>query len=92
MKKSMVAIAVALGVASAPALAGPKKMTDAQLDNVTGGNAPLIYVEVRDVVQNVQVAVPVNANAAIAANVGVLSGPQLAGAYATQRALGRQQQ
>lgn len=74
------AIAVVLGVASAPAFAGPTKMTDAQLDNVTGGalvNA--VIIDAVDVNQNdvsVQVQAPVNA----AVGVAVLSGPQLVGA------------
>ena len=65
----------------------PVKMTDAQLDNVAGGalvfiGPDLIDVDVRNVAQGVQVAVPVTA---AIGNVGVLSGPQLADVMASQR-------
>jgi hypothetical protein len=64
----------------------PVQMTDAQLDNVAGGAlvaaGNLISVQLQDVVDvnnnNVNVAVPVTA--AVGANVGVLSGPQVAAA------------
>jgi hypothetical protein len=60
----------------------PVKMTDAQMDNVAGGQA-LIDVDIRQVANNIQVQVPVNAN------VGVLSGPQLATQFARAGLLGR---
>jgi hypothetical protein len=37
--KRIAAVAVALGLAAAPALAQPTKMSEAQLDQVTGGLA-----------------------------------------------------
>jgi hypothetical protein len=75
--KALTAFGVVVALASAPAFAGPKKMSDAQMDNVTGGalvNA--ILVDVVDVNNNnVQVAVPVNAAVAagILGNAGAVS-------------------
>ena len=76
------AIVVAVGLATAPAaFAKPVKMSDSQLDNVTGGaliNA--VVVDVVDIENNrVAVAIPVNAAAAI----NVLGGAT--GAAALQR-------
>jgi hypothetical protein len=62
----------------------PIAMTEAQLDSVAGGAlvAAGNLIAVQDVVDvnnnNINVAVPVTA--AVAANVGVLSGPQVAAA------------
>ena len=104
--KRFATVFVALGLATAGSTAlaeqaqqapkpQPVKMTAAQMDNVAGGalvaSGDLIAVQLQDVAShnNVQVAVPVTA--AVGAAVGVLSGPQVAGAMATQRgSLGRQ--
>ena len=80
MMKQASAIAVSIGLATAPAaFAEPVKMSDSQLDNVTGGaliNA--VVVDVVDIENNrVAVAIPVNAAAAI----NVLGGPTGAAAF-----------
>jgi hypothetical protein len=76
--------AIGLATAGSTVLAEPVQMTDAQLDNVAGGAlvAAGNLISLQDVVDvnnnNINVAVPVTA--AVAANVGVLSGPQVAAA------------
>lgn len=69
--KAVAAIAIALGVATAPAYAGPTKMTDEQLDNVTAAGHALIDadVTVRDVEVVAQVGVAVAAINSAAGNV-----------------------
>jgi hypothetical protein len=103
--KRFATVFVALGLATAGSTAladqqpaskpQPVKMTAAQMDNVAAGalvaDGNLISVQLQDVAShnNVQVAVPVTA--AVGAAVGVLSGPQVAGAMAGQATnLGRQ--
>lgn len=68
----------------------PVQMTDAQMDKVAGGIAVAIFdtVDVEQVLNNANIAVTVPVN--VGANVGVLSGPQLAAAG--QRLVGRQNQ
>ena len=68
----------------------PVQMTEAQLDNVAAGVAIAIFdvVELENVLNNANIAVAVPVN--VGANVGVLSGPQLASAG--QRLVGRQTQ
>ena len=70
----------------------PVQMSEAQMDNVAGGalvfiGPGLINVDIEDVAQNIQVAVPVTA---AIGNVGVLSGPQLADVMAAQRGISGQ--
>lgn len=69
--KTVAAIAVAFGVATAPAYAGPTKMTDEQLDNVTAAGHSLIDadVTVKDVEVVAQVGVAVAALGSAAGNV-----------------------
>lgn len=71
MKTLATILAVGLSTATTFALAGPTPMSDEQLDAVTGGLVDVIVVDVVDVnnVANrnqVQVAIPVNAAAAVA--------------------------
>ena len=69
--KRITAIAVVLGLAAAPAFAEPVKMTEAQLDQVTGGQ--LIDISVQNV-GNAQVTVNpnVSANAPVTVSISVL--------------------
>lgn len=73
IKQGIVAATAAFALGAAPAFAEPTKMTDAQMDNVTGGLLTVIAVDVVDINQNdVRVAVPVAVNASAA--VAVLGG------------------
>jgi hypothetical protein len=56
--KRIVALALALGVAGAPAFAAPTKMNEAQLDQVAGGLAD-VTVTVGDITVNPNIQVSV---------------------------------
>lgn len=65
----------------------PVQMSEAQMDNVAGGalvfiGPGLLDVDIRDVANDIQVAVPVTA---AIGTIGVLSGPQVADVMAAQR-------
>ena len=84
MKRSSVLVfAFALSTAGPAALAKPVQMTDAQLDTVAAGQLVQVVVidavDINNVLNNLRLAVPVNA--AVAA--GVLSSAPV-GAVATQ--------
>jgi hypothetical protein len=70
--KTLLTSALAIGVMTTAALAEETVMlTDAQMDAVTAGAPPLIDVTVVDVVdvRDVNVAIPANVGAAVAAGV-----------------------
>ena len=65
----------------------PVQMSEAQMDSVAGGalvfiGPGLLNVDIRDVANDIQVAVPVTA---AIGTIGVLSGPQVADVMASQR-------
>jgi hypothetical protein len=70
--KRIAVVAVVLGIAAAPAFAQPTKMSDAQLDGITGGIAD-VNVNIDNVGNAVVTASPnVNANPNINVSVSVL--------------------
>ncbi|TFZ00783.1 hypothetical protein EZ313_20275 [Ramlibacter henchirensis] len=69
MRKTLIAAATLALAASGTAFAKPVKMTDQQMDEVTAGLVTVVLVDtvdVSNVANNNQVAVPVNAAAAVA--------------------------
>ena len=62
--KRIAAVAVALGIAAAPAFAEPTKMSDAQLDHVAGGLAD-VSVTVGDISVNPSVTVNPNVQVSV---------------------------
>ena len=75
MKKRIAAVAVALGLAaSAPAFAEPVKMSEAQLDQVTGGLADVSVSVTNAGNPNVTVSPSVHANPNVNVSVSVLGG------------------
>ena len=75
MTRRIAVIAVALGIAAAPAaFAQPVKMSEAQLDQVAGGQG-VISVSVTNVGNpNVNVNPTVNPNAPVTVSISVLGG------------------
>ena len=74
MKKRIALIALALGVAGAPAFAQPTKMTEAQLDQVAGGLADVSVTLTNSGNPNVTVSPSVEANPNVNVSVSVLGG------------------
>ena len=73
MKRIAVA-AIALGIAAAPAFAQPTKMSDAQLDGVTGGLADVSVNLTNSGNPNVTVSPSVQANPNVNVSISVLGG------------------
>jgi len=70
--KRIAVVAVVLGIAAAPAFAQPTKMSDAQLDGITGGIAD-VNVNIDNAGNAVVTASPnVNANPNVNVSVSVL--------------------
>lgn len=72
--KRIAAVALALGVAAAPAFAAPTKMTDAQLDQVAAGIADVSVSLTNSGNPNVTVSPAVQANPNVNVSVSVLGG------------------
>jgi hypothetical protein len=73
--KRIAFVALSLGLAVAPAAFGePTKMTDAQLDQVTGGIADVTVNLTNSGNPNVQASPSVNANPNVNVHVSVLGG------------------
>jgi hypothetical protein len=72
--KRIAAVAVALSLAAAPAFAAPTKMSEAQLDQVTGGLADVTISLTNSGNPNVTVSPSVQANPNVNVSVSVLGG------------------
>jgi hypothetical protein len=72
--KRIAVVAVAFGIAAAPAFAAPTKMSDAQLDGVTGGIADVTLTLENSGNANVQASPSINANPNANVSVSVLGG------------------
>jgi hypothetical protein len=70
--KRIAVVAVSLGLAAAPAFAQPTKMSEAQLDGVTGGIADVTITVDNAGNANVQASPNVNANPNVNVSVSVL--------------------
>jgi hypothetical protein len=71
--KRIALVAVALGIAAAPAFAAPTKMSDAQLDQIAGGIADVTITLDNSANPNIQANPSVQANPNVNVSVGVLS-------------------
>jgi hypothetical protein len=72
--KRIAAVAVTLSLAAAPAFAQPKKMSEAQLDQVTGGLADVTVSLTNAGNPNVNVSPSVQANPNVNVSISVLGG------------------
>ena len=72
--KRIAAVAVTLSLAAAPAFAQPTKMSEAQLDQVTGGLADVTVSLTNAGNPNVTVSPSVQANPNVNVSVSVLGG------------------
>jgi hypothetical protein len=72
--KRIVVIALSLGLVAAPAFAQPVKMSEAQLDGVTGGIADVTITLENSGNANVQASPSLQANPNVNVNVSVLGG------------------
>jgi hypothetical protein len=72
--KRIVVVALSLGLAAAPAFAQPVKMSEAQLDGVTGGIADVTVNLQNSGNPNVQASPSVQANPNVNVSVSVLGG------------------
>jgi hypothetical protein len=72
--KRIAIVAVALGIAAPPAFAQPTKMSDAQLDGITGGLADVTVTLDNSGNPNIQVNPNVAVNPNVSVSVGVLGG------------------
>ena len=72
--KRIAVVAVALGIATAPAFGAPTKMSDAQLDQVAAGLADVSISLTNSGNPNVTVSPSVQANPNVNVSVSVLGG------------------
>ena len=72
--KRIAVVALALGIVAAPAFAQPTKMSDAQLDGITGGIADVTVTLDSSADPNIQVNPSVQVNPNVNVSVGVLGG------------------
>jgi hypothetical protein len=72
--KRIAAVAVTLSLAAAPAFAQPTKMSEAQLDQVTGGLADVTVSLTNAGNPNVNVSPSVQANPNVNVSISVLGG------------------